>query len=345
MQCFQYHRYYTGHYEVAVYGDNGTAIDQNVGNSIEATFELLPGTYTAIVHGVVHNSQGPYSQQLFKWIDFEVDSAPAPVTTVVEDGGHNVTSELWIKAILEVADNPVTLKWKMVGADIISNSNQVISGYFYADPNDFVYGSAYNPELFVKIYIAANGWCNIAFNHVTVDNVDISSAHQYGGLADQSGMATLDRRLVEHQYTNVQISHDPSDGDGYTEDQGDCNDSNADIHPGAMEQCGDGVDNDCDGYSDCTDLDCAGHANCSQYYDNKNGTATDNYSSLMWQKDVDDTKRNWEEAVNYCQNLEPGQYSDWRLPESNELTGLWIPENSTSYNCFIDPVFSCVTGY
>ena len=81
----------------------------------------------------------------------------------------------------------------------------MVSGYFYASPADFAYGSLYNPEVFVKVYIAANGWANMAFNHVTVDGVDISSAHQYSGLADQTGTAALERRLVEHQYNGVSL--------------------------------------------------------------------------------------------------------------------------------------------
>lgn len=49
------------------------------------------------------------------------------------------------------------------------------------------------------------------------------------------------------------------DGDKYTEDA-DCNDNNPDIHPGATEVCGDGVDNNCNGQVDegcalCTDAD------------------------------------------------------------------------------------------
>ncbi|MBN2808864.1 MAG: putative metal-binding motif-containing protein [Deltaproteobacteria bacterium] len=38
-----------------------------------------------------------------------------------------------------------------------------------------------------------------------------------------------------------------NDGDGYSENQGDCNDSNAAIHPGADDICGDGIDQDCNG--------------------------------------------------------------------------------------------------
>ncbi len=121
------------------------------------------------------------------------------------DGGYPVTSDLWAKAVLKPLGGDVTLIWAAVGTDITPSGDQVISGYFYADPNDFAYGSVYNPEIFVKIYIASNGWCNIAFNHVTVDDVDVYTAHHYGGTADKAGTVTLDTRLAEHQYDDVSI--------------------------------------------------------------------------------------------------------------------------------------------
>ncbi len=133
-----------------------------------------------------------------------VQTASIPVNTQI-DGGYDIGSSLWLKAILQVTGSPVTLIWKEVGTDTTPSGDKVVSGYFYADPNDFAFGSVYNPELFVKIYIAGNGWCNIAFNHVTVDDVTVDSAHQYSGAADMTGSVTLTSRLAEHQYNGVSL--------------------------------------------------------------------------------------------------------------------------------------------
>jgi hypothetical protein len=44
------------------------------------------------------------------------------------------------------------------------------------------------------------------------------------------------------------------DGDGYTEGQGDCDDGDNTVYPGAIEICGDGIDQDCNG----NDMPCMG---------------------------------------------------------------------------------------
>ena len=43
--------------------------------------------------------------------------------------------------------------------------------------------------------------------------------------------------------------------DGYADNQADCDDGNADVHPGAVELCLDAVDNDCDGELSCVVVD------------------------------------------------------------------------------------------
>jgi hypothetical protein len=47
-----------------------------------------------------------------------------------------------------------------------------------------------------------------------------------------------------------------NDADGYTEIQGDCDDADANVNPGATEICGDGIDQDCNGADlSCDDVD------------------------------------------------------------------------------------------
>ena len=53
-----------------------------------------------------------------------------------------------------------------------------------------------------------------------------------------------------------------ADGDGYTASQGDCDDSNTTIHPGATEICGDRIDQDCNG----SDLICNNNPDSYNYY-------------------------------------------------------------------------------
>ena len=50
------------------------------------------------------------------------------------------------------------------------------------------------------------------------------------------------------------------DGDGYTEVEGDCDDTHPWVHPAAEEHCEDDVDNDCDGAVDYQDNDCLAEA-------------------------------------------------------------------------------------
>jgi hypothetical protein len=53
------------------------------------------------------------------------------------------------------------------------------------------------------------------------------------------------------------------------------------------------------------------------YKDNGDGTVTDLHTGLMWQKD-DQPVRTWENAIDYCNNLNLGGYDDWQLPTSIE---------------------------
>jgi len=61
-----------------------------------------------------------------------------------------------------------------------------------------------------------------------------------------------------------------------------------------------------------------------RFYDNGNGTVTDSLTGLMWTKNANlpGSAMTWYQAVDYCNNLTQGGYTDWRLPNVNELESL-----------------------
>lgn len=49
---------------------------------------------------------------------------------------------------------------------------------------------------------------------------------------------------------------------------------------------------------------------------------TDNATGLMWQQADDGYTYEWSDALDYCENLTLGDYSDWRLPDNKELQSI-----------------------
>jgi hypothetical protein len=58
------------------------------------------------------------------------------------------------------------------------------------------------------------------------------------------------------------------------------------------------------------------------YTDNGDGTVTDNNTGLIWQIVPSDDHMSIDEATEYCENLELGGRTDWRLPTAEELFSL-----------------------
>lgn len=58
------------------------------------------------------------------------------------------------------------------------------------------------------------------------------------------------------------------------------------------------------------------------FKDNGNGTITDNYTGLIWQKVQYSNTMTWEDALVYAENLSLAGATDWRLPNVKELQSL-----------------------
>jgi hypothetical protein len=63
--------------------------------------------------------------------------------------------------------------------------------------------------------------------------------------------------------------------------------------------------------------------------DNGNGTVTDTRTGLTWEQKTDDggprdkdNRYTWKEAMDYCEDLDLGGHTDWRLPTIKELSAL-----------------------
>lgn len=60
----------------------------------------------------------------------------------------------------------------------------------------------------------------------------------------------------------------------------------------------------------------------NNFRDNRDGTVTDLATGLMWMKDDSGYGMEWQDALNYCEDLTHAGYSDWRLPNAKELQSI-----------------------
>lgn len=60
----------------------------------------------------------------------------------------------------------------------------------------------------------------------------------------------------------------------------------------------------------------------NSFSDNGNGTVSDAATGRMWQQADDGTRREWADALAYCEALTLGGHDDWYLPNSKELQSI-----------------------
>ncbi|CAH0529729.1 Lcl domain-containing protein [Vibrio hippocampi] len=83
----------------------------------------------------------------------------------------------------------------------------------------------------------------------------------------------------------------------------------------------------------------------NQFNDQGNQTIKDAATGLIWQQSDSTQGMDWPSALSYCENLELGGRSDWRLPNVKELQSIvdYSRSPDTSNSAAIDPLFTIST--
>ena len=79
-------------------------------------------------------------------------------------------------------------------------------------------------------------------------------------------------------------------------------------------------------------------ANADFIRDASKKIVTNTISKLMWQdnNEINTTVKSWSDSIDYCENLVLGEYTNWHLPNYNELYSL---ADRSKYNPAISNVF------
>jgi hypothetical protein len=101
------------------------------------------------------------------------------------------------------------------------------------------------------------------------------------------------------------------------------------------------IDCDSDSYPGQDGFHQAGCPTEARFVDNEDGTVTDTCTGLVWQQETaPGGQRNWQQALQYCEDLDLAGHDDWRLPNCTEI--LSILNSGGASPTSIDPVFSAV---
>lgn len=137
-----------------------------------------------------------------KWILFSIGVCSFCIFAGPAYAAENmVTQNLWIRAVINTVERgPIEAVWKQGGDATTAAGDRVIWGYFYASPTDVTWGSANNPDLYVKIWFDRNGRVDVNFFHVSVPDIEVYSDLPSSGAYDQKGTTIMNNRYIMHRY-------------------------------------------------------------------------------------------------------------------------------------------------
>lgn len=166
----------------------------------------------------------------------------------VTDGGGNTDTDSVV----------VTVHWNNAPPTASAGPDQAVK---YGDTVQLNGTGSTDPENHIVSYqwSASSGTINPALSGSTTATPTFTAPSKAGWVmyqltvTDNGGLSHTDTVKITVAAGGSDPADVDDDGDGYTENQGDCNDANNKIHPGATETCGDGIDQDCNG----SDLACS----------------------------------------------------------------------------------------
>jgi len=119
----------------------------------------------------------------------------------VDPTGVELANDLRIGALIDTAERgPIEAAWRPGGAATTARGDQVVWGYFYADPAQVSGGSPDIPDLFVKVWYDLGGAVDVDFFHLSVRDIEVYSELPNNGSYDHRGVTAPGNRFVEHRY-------------------------------------------------------------------------------------------------------------------------------------------------
>jgi hypothetical protein len=117
---------------------------------------------------------------------------------IKREGGYQITDDLVLDAQFYPGEaQRFTAAWREGGRENTPRGDQVIWGFFYADPVDRDWGSPENPDVYVKIWSDVSGRLDVNFFHVSVPSLKLESRFKN---ARKSETVTMEQRYARHEY-------------------------------------------------------------------------------------------------------------------------------------------------
>lgn len=191
------------------------------------------------------------SSALYYVVEFDtagtgpIETVPAPPTLTLSTAGFQVTAD-WTPVSGATGYRLYYAPYPYLG-----EGELVIGSAEMGTATDYSIALPENAAFYVAV-TARNNTGESSFSNIGC--FDFNSTITGDSLHDCTvayDCTTAGKFWYDNSCNSDPISNQDEDSDGFTPVQGDCDDTDVTIHPGAVEICGDGIDQDCDG-SDST---------------------------------------------------------------------------------------------